>query len=132
METLKINRKVLEFVKIIYVENYGDDNNDGSKGSPVRTMARARDLIKNGYCMKFGDGEFEIDDITSFASTFDYSVIGNAEKTIVKFNNCLVSYSINQNVKTTLIRLVLQPSDKFNSSREQRVYYRGFVGLQLM
>ena len=131
METLKINRKVLEFVKIIYVENYGDDNNDGSKGSPVRTMARARDLIKNGYCMKFGDGEFEIDDITSFASTFDYSVIGNAEKTIVKFNECLTSYAINQNVKTTLIRLVLQPSDKFNSSPEQRVYFYINVGSKL-
>lgn len=123
MEYIKINKQQLEFDKIIYVETYGDDNNDGSLGSPVKTIKRAKELIKHGYCMKLGEGEFEIEHIELFATKFNYTVIGEAEKTIVRFDSTRTAYSIIQNVKTTLMRFILTPSSKYSNSGEKRVYF---------
>ena len=132
MEYIKINKQQLEFGKIIYVETYGDDNNDGSLGSPVRTIDRAKQLIKHGYCMKLGEGEFNIFDVTSFATPFEYSVIGEAEKTVVRINvGASKTPSIKSNVKTTLMRFAIQPSDEFVNSSEIRTYFYVHGGARL-
>lgn len=83
----------------IYCEEWGDDNNPGTKQLPVRTPARVQELMQPAYNMgkigrvRFGPGLFLVED-PFFISTGTFLVgagtyVGNAATTGVRYGTYL-------------------------------------------
>ena len=91
----------------VWVSASGSDANDGSQDSPVATIAKAIELVAEGYTIHVGDGTYIANSLTiakSFAMIGSGKVIidGNASKimninenTIVNFTNVAFTNALN-------------------------------------
>ena len=91
----------------IWVATTGSDDNDGSQDSPVATIAKAIELVAEGYTIHVGEGTYIANSLTiakSFAMIGSGKVIidGNASKimninenTIVNFTNVAFTNALN-------------------------------------
>ena len=91
----------------VWVSSTGSDANDGSQDSPVATIAKAIELVAEGYTIHVGDGTYIANSLTiakSFAMIGSGKVIidGNASKimninenTIVNFTNVAFTNALN-------------------------------------
>ena len=91
----------------VWVSSTGSDANDGSQDSPVATIAKAIELVAEGYTIHVGEGTYIANSLTiakSFAMIGSGKVIidGNASKimninenTIVNFTNVAFTNSLN-------------------------------------
>ena len=91
----------------VWVSSTGSDANDGSQDSPVATIAKAIELIAEGYTIHVGEGTYIANSLTivkSFAMIGSGKVIidGNASKimninenTIVNFTNVAFTNALN-------------------------------------
>ena len=91
----------------IWVSSTGSDDNDGSQDSPVATIAKAIELVAEGYTIHVGEGTYIANSLTiakSFAMIGSGKVIidGNASKimninenTIVNFTNVAFTNALN-------------------------------------
>ena len=104
----------------VWVSSTGSDANDGSQDSPVATIAKAIELVAEGYTIHVGEGTYIANSLTiakSFAMIGSGKVIidGNASKimtinenTIVNFTNVAFTNALNnyggvmQNLKGTV------------------------------
>ena len=104
----------------VWVSASGSDANDGSQDSPVATIAKAIELVAEGYTIHVGEGTYIANSLTiakSFAMIGSGKVIidGNASKimtinenTIVNFTNVAFTNALNnfggvmQNLKGTV------------------------------
>ena len=104
----------------IWVATTGSDDNDGSQANPVATIAKAIELVAEGYTIHVGEGTYIANSLTiakSFAMIGSGKVIidGNASKimninenTIVNFTNVAFTNALNnyggvmQNLKGTV------------------------------
>ena len=104
----------------VWVSSTGSDDNDGSQDSPVATIAKAIELVAEGYTIHVGEGTYIANSLTiakSFAMIGSGKVIidGNASKimtinenTIVNFTNVAFTNALNnyggvmQNLKGTV------------------------------
>ena len=91
----------------VWVSSTGSDANDGSQDSPVATIAKAIELVAEGYTIHVGEGTYIANSLTiakSFAMIGSGKVIidGNASKimninenTIVNFTNVAFTNALN-------------------------------------
>ena len=91
----------------IWVATIGSDDNDGSQANPVATIAKAIELVAEGYTIHVGEGTYIANSLTiakSFAMIGSGKVIidGNASKimninenTIVNFTNVAFTNALN-------------------------------------
>ena len=91
----------------VWVSSTGSDANDGSQDSPVATIAKAIELVAEGYTIHVGEGTYIANSLTiakSFAIIGSGKVIidGNASKimninenTIVNFTNVAFTNALN-------------------------------------
>ena len=91
----------------VWVSSTGSDANDGSQDSPVATIAKAIELVAEGYTIHVGEGTYIANSLTiakSFALIGSGKVIidGNASKimninenTIVNFTNVAFTNALN-------------------------------------
>ena len=91
----------------IWVATTGSDDNDGSQANPVATIAKAIELVAEGYTIHVGEGTYIANSLTiakSFAMIGSGKVIidGNASKimninenTIVNFTNVAFTNALN-------------------------------------
>ena len=91
----------------VWVSSTGSDANDGSQDSPVATIAKAIELVAEGYTIHVGEGTYIANSLTiakSFAMIGSGKVIidGNAlkimninENTIVNFTNVAFTNALN-------------------------------------
>ena len=91
----------------VWVSSTGSDANDGSQDSPVATIAKAIELVAEGYTIHVGEGTYIANSLTiakSFAMIGSGKVIidGNASKimninenTIVNFTNVAFTDALN-------------------------------------
>ena len=91
----------------VWVSASGSDDNDGSQDSPVATIAKAIELVAEGYTIHVGEGTYIANSLTiakSFAMIGSGKVIidGNASKimninenTIVNFTNVAFTNALN-------------------------------------
>ena len=91
----------------VWVSSTGSDANDGSQDSPVATIAKAIELVGEGYTIHVGEGTYIANSLTiakSFAMIGSGKVIidGNASKimninenTIVNFTNVAFTNALN-------------------------------------
>ena len=91
----------------VWVSSTGSDANDGSQDSPVATIAKAIELVAEGYTIHAGEGTYIANSLTiakSFAMIGSGKVIidGNASKimninenTIVNFTNVAFTNALN-------------------------------------
>ena len=91
----------------IWVATTGNDDNDGSQANPVATIAKAIELVAEGYTIHVGEGTYIANSLTiakSFAMIGSGKVIidGNASKimninenTIVNFTNVAFTNALN-------------------------------------
>ena len=91
----------------VWVSSTGSDDNDGSQDSPVATIAKAIELVAEGYTIHVGEGTYIANSLTiakSFAMIGSGKVIidGNASKimninenTIVNFTNVAFTNALN-------------------------------------
>ena len=91
----------------VWVSSTGSDANDGSQDSPVATIAKAIELVVEGYTIHVGEGTYIANSLTiakSFAMIGSGKVIidGNASKimninenTIVNFTNVAFTNALN-------------------------------------
>ena len=91
----------------VWVSSTGSDANDGSQDSPVATIAKAIELVAEGYTISVGEGTYIANSLTiakSFAMIGSGKVIidGNASKimninenTIVNFTNVAFTNALN-------------------------------------
>ena len=91
----------------VWVSDSGSDANDGSQDSPVATIAKAIELVAEGYTIHVGEGTYIANSLTiakSFAMIGSGKVIidGNASKimninenTIVNFTNVAFTNALN-------------------------------------
>ena len=91
----------------VWVATTGSDDNDGSQASPVATIAKAIELVAEGYTIHVGEGTYIANSLTiakSFAMIGSGKVIidGNASKimninenTIVNFTNVAFTNALN-------------------------------------
>ena len=91
----------------VWVSSTGSDANDGSQDSPVATIAKAIELVAEGYTIHVGEGTYIANSLTiakSFAMIGSEKVIidGNASKimninenTIVNFTNVAFTNALN-------------------------------------
>ena len=91
----------------VWVSSTGSDANDGSQDSPVATIAKAIELVAEGYTIHVGEGTYIANSLTiakSFAMICSGKVIidGNASKimninenTIVNFTNVAFTNALN-------------------------------------
>ena len=91
----------------VWVSSTGSDANDGSQDSPVATIAKAIELVAEGYIIHVGEGTYIANSLTiakSFAMIGSGKVIidGNASKimninenTIVNFTNVAFTNALN-------------------------------------
>ena len=91
----------------VWVSSTGSDANDGSQDSPVATIAKAIELVAEGYTIYVGEGTYIANSLTiakSFAMIGSGKVIidGNASKimninenTIVNFTNVAFTNALN-------------------------------------
>ena len=91
----------------VWVSSTGSDANDGSQDSPVATIAKAIELVAEGYTIHVGEGTYIANSLTiakSFAMIGSGKVIidGNASKimninenTIVNFTNVAFTNTLN-------------------------------------
>ena len=91
----------------VWVSSTGSDANDGSRDSPVATIAKAIELVAEGYTIHVGEGTYIANSLTiakSFAMIGSGKVIidGNASKimninenTIVNFTNVAFTNALN-------------------------------------
>ena len=104
----------------VWVSSTGSDANDGSQDNPVATIAKAIELVAEGYTIHVGEGTYIANSLTiakSFAMIGSGKVIidGNASKimtinenTIVNFTNVAFTNALNnfggvmQNLKGTV------------------------------
>ena len=91
----------------VWVSSTGSDDNDGSQDNPVATIAKAIELVAEGYTIHVGEGTYIANSLTiakSFAMIGSGKVIidGNASKimninenTIVNFTNVAFTNALN-------------------------------------
>ena len=91
----------------VWVSSTGSDDNDGSQDNPVATIAKAIELVAEGYTIHVGEGTYITNSLTiakSFAIIGSGKVIidGNASKimninenTIVNFTNVAFTNALN-------------------------------------
>ena len=91
----------------VWISSTGSDANDGSQDSPVATIAKAIELVAEGYTIHVGEGTYIANSLTiakSFAMIGSGKVIidGNASKimninenTIVNFTNVAFTNALN-------------------------------------
>ena len=119
-QTLTIDVVAKLPVTDVWVSASGSDDNDGSQDNPVSTIAKAIELVAEGYTIHVGEGTYIANSLTiakSFAMIGSGKVIidGNASKimtinenTIVNFTNVAFTNALNnfggvmQNLKGTV------------------------------
>ena len=119
-QTLTIDVVAKLPVTDVWVSASGSDDNDGSQDNPVATIAKAIELVAEGYTIHVGEGTYIANSLTiakSFAMIGSGKVIidGNASKimtinenTIVNFTNVAFTNALNnfggvmQNLKGTV------------------------------
>ena len=91
----------------VWISSTGSDDNDGSQDNPVATIAKAIELVAEGYTIHVGEGTYIANSLTiakSFAMIGSGKVIidGNASKimninenTIVNFTNVAFTNALN-------------------------------------
>ena len=106
-QTLTIDVVAKLPVTDVWVSASGSDDNDGSQDSPVATIAKAIELVAEGYTIHVGEGTYIANSLTiakSFAIIGSGKVIidGNASKimninenTIVNFTNVAFTNALN-------------------------------------
>ena len=106
-QSLTIDVVAKQVAADIWVATTGSDDNDGSQANPVATIAKAIELVAEGYTIHVGEGTYIANSLTiakSFAMIGSGKVIidGNASKimninenTIVNFTNVAFTNALN-------------------------------------
>ena len=94
MIDIKIGNKTIQKAGIIYISPDGNDNNSGTKESPVKTYQKAIRLCGNNYAIFFMKG----------THTLNFTRIGNSiEDTYALFTNNFKTSNGNYNIYNLLI-----------------------------
>lgn len=106
---------MIEYSEIIYVsQSNGDDNNDGTRDNPVKTINKAKQLVSvDNTLIQINDGIYNIEKFPDLShENYMISYLGNGIKTVLNITNCESMYSFKN--KVNFMRMIIRPDDKLS------------------
>lgn len=111
----------------IYVDaSNGNDENDGSRESPLKTLKAVLDKAPPQSDVIMRDGVYQINDGTGYLHALvnnkNLTYIGNGINTIIEVLACPTAYSQSSNTSAIFKNLVIRPSDSITGD-ERVIWY---------